>query len=33
VTGGNVRLTFTPLRELSEVVRMYLSEGELKGVG
>jgi phage terminase large subunit-like protein len=31
-TGGIVMLTFTPLKGLSEVVRMYLSEGELSGL-
>jgi phage terminase large subunit-like protein len=32
-TGGIVMLTFTPLKGMSEVVRMFLSEAEMKGVG
>jgi phage terminase large subunit-like protein len=32
-TGGIVMLTFTPLMGMSEVVRMYLSGGELNDVG
>ena len=32
-TGGIVMLTFTPLKGLSDVVRMYLSDSDLKALG
>jgi phage terminase large subunit-like protein len=32
-TGGIVMLTFTPLKGLSEVVRMYLSDSDLHSLG
>ena len=32
-TGGIVMVTFTPLKGMSDVVRLFLSEGEMKGPG
>ena len=32
-TGGIVMITFTPLKGMSEVVRQFLSESDLKGLG
>jgi phage terminase large subunit-like protein len=32
-TGGIVMLTFTPLKGMSDVVRMFLSDQEMKALG